>query len=79
VRLFSDSAYLVNAFNKGWLQKWQRNGWRNSSKKPVENQDLWRDLARLSSLHDVEYLKVPGHAGNAANELAHTLVQRELG
>jgi ribonuclease HI len=78
VRLFSDSAYLVNAFEKGWVSKWEHNGWRNAKKKPVENQDLWRELVKVSRLHDVEWVKVAGHAGIPANERCHALVQREL-
>jgi ribonuclease HI len=78
VRLFSDSAYLVNAFKEGWIFNWERNGWRKSNRKPVENQDLWQELLKLSRRHDVQFVKVPGHAGNPGNELAHALVQREL-
>ena len=44
VRVQSDSAYVVNAHGKGWIENWQRNGWRTAAKKPVENQDLWRAL-----------------------------------
>ena len=42
VTLYSDSAYLVNAFKQNWIDGWQRNGWKTASKKPVENQDLWK-------------------------------------
>ncbi len=44
VRLFSDSAYLINCMNEGWYLNWERNGWKNSTKKPVENRELWREL-----------------------------------
>lgn len=67
VRLYCDSAYLVNAFNNGWLTKWQMNGWINSRKEPVENRDLWEKLLELSSIHDIIWEKVKGHADNKYN------------
>jgi len=67
VQLYSDSAYLVNAFNKGWLRKWQANGWLTSRKEPVENQDLWRMLLNLSADHEIDWIKVKGHSDNEYN------------
>lgn len=78
VRVHSDSAYLVNAFEMGWIDKWQGNGWKTSRKKPVENQDLWRELLDLTTFHDVEWVKVPGHAGVPGNERANSLVQMAM-
>lgn len=73
VRLHTDSAYLHNAFTKGWLDKWRRNGWKTSSKKPVENQDLWEALVEVSSRHEVTWVKVKGHADNELNNLVDEL------
>ena len=67
VRLHSDSAYLINAFNKGWIKKWQSNGWCTSKKEPVENQDLWQELIAQSAIHEIEWIKVKGHAENEYN------------
>jgi len=67
VRLYSDSSYLVNAFNNGWLQNWQNNGWKNSRKDPVENRELWEELLELSKVHDISWIKVKGHADNIYN------------
>jgi ribonuclease HI len=67
VRLSSDSAYLINGFNSGWLANWERNGWKNSRKDPVENRDLWEELLGLSRIHDIKWLKVKGHADNEYN------------
>ncbi|MCF6094595.1 ribonuclease HI [Microaerobacter geothermalis] len=67
VKLYSDSAYLVNCFRQGWYKNWQRNGWLNSKKEPVENQDLWKELLKLSTYHQVEFIKVKGHADNKWN------------
>lgn len=67
VRLHTDSAYLHRAFTDGWLGRWQQNGWKTASKKPVENQDLWRRLLEVSREHDVEWVKVKGHASDEMN------------
>jgi len=67
VKLSSDSAYLINGFNNGWLDNWQKNGWKNSRKEPVENRDLWERLLELSRIHDIQWLKVKGHADNKYN------------
>lgn len=80
VRIYSDSAYLVNAFRQGWLERWQKNGWLTAKKEPVENQDLWRELLRLTQQHQVEWHKVKGHSDNQYNnrcdELARAAVAR---
>lgn len=78
VRLFSDSAYLINGMNQQWHLKWEKNGWKNAKKKPVENPDLWKELVRLSGQHTVEWKKVKGHAGIGANERCDALVRREM-
>lgn len=75
IRLHSDSAYLVNAFLQNWLRNWQRNGWVNSQKKPVENQDLWRELLAVSRPHEVEWIKVKGHADNPHNNRCDELAR----
>lgn len=67
VTLYSDSSYLINAFEKHWLDNWQRNGWKTSSKSPVENQDLWKLLLLHVKNHRVRFVKVKGHSDNAYN------------
>ncbi len=67
VKLYSDSAYLVNAFQQKWLDNWQKRNWVKSDKKPVENQDLWKELLRLTGVHVVTWIKVKGHANNKEN------------
>ncbi|MGZ0052224.1 ribonuclease HI [Brevibacillus gelatini] len=67
VTLYSDSAYLVNCFKQGWYKGWLKNGWKNSKGQQVENQDLWKELLRLMEIHQVEYVKVKGHADNKWN------------
>ena len=73
VTLHTDSKYVQGGFTQGWLEKWQRNGWRTSAKKPVENQDLWRELLELSALHTVEWRWVPGHADCEGNNRCDAL------
>ena len=69
VKLYSDSAYLVNAFNQGWLKNWQRNGWKTAKKEPVINQDLWQRLLELSEAHIITWIKVKGHSDNEFNNI----------
>lgn len=78
VRLHSDSAYLINGMNQQWYLRWERNGWKNAKRKPVENSDLWRELVELSRYHSVEWRKVKGHAGIGANERCDALVRFEI-
>jgi ribonuclease HI len=73
VRVLCDSAYVVNAHRKGWLETWQRNGWRTASKKPVENQDLWQELLAAEAPHEITWELVKGHAGHELNERADAL------
>jgi ribonuclease HI len=78
VLLHSDSAYLVNAFNQHWLDKWQRNGWLNSQKQPVENKDLWERLLELSAKHRIEWIKVQGHTDNLLNNRCDRLAREAV-
>lgn len=67
VNLHTDSQYLRNAFSKGWLKKWQANGWQTASKKPVLNKDLWQRLIELNGIHQIHWVWVRGHADNPLN------------
>lgn len=67
VKLYSDSAYLVNTYNNKWVENWKKNGWKNASKEPVKNVDLWEEIERLLGIHKVEFIKVKGHADNKYN------------
>jgi len=70
VDLYSDSKYVVDAFNKGWLRSWQKNGWKKKDKKPVLNPDLWKMVVELikDKEHQVRFIWVKGHANNPENE-----------
>jgi ribonuclease HI len=73
VAIVTDSAYVEKAFTQGWLAKWQRNGWKTSARKPVENQDLWQALLAAAEPHQVRFERVKGHAGIELNERADQL------
>ena len=75
IDVYSDSAYLVNCMHEQWYANWQKNGWRNSKKQPVENQDLWKKLLRLIDTRPIHFHKVTGHAGVRLNERADQLAQ----
>ena len=75
VTLYSDSAYLCNAINQGWLVNWQRNGFLKKDKKPVENVDLWKSLLIQMEKHRISFVKVKGHADNAYNNRCDALAR----
>ncbi len=78
VRLYSDSAYVVNGFRQGWVDNWKKNGWVNSKKQPVENQDLWKALLHFMDTHQVEYIKVKGHSDNEFNNHCDHLAREAI-
>ena len=78
VRLVSDSAYLINGFSQKWLDKWQKNGWQTSKKTPVENQELWKALLVQSQKHNIDWVKIKGHAGNPENERCDELARQAI-
>jgi len=79
VKLHSDSAYLVNCFKQGWMDRWQLSGWLSSKGEPVENRDLWQQLLELSSERSIEWVKVKGHGTNRHNRRADKLAREAIG
>lgn len=78
VELYSDSAYLINGFEKFWVKSWKRNGWINSSKEEVKNSDLWMELDRLNSIHKIKWIKVKGHSDNEYNNRCDKMATDEV-
>ena len=78
VRVYSDSAYLVNAFRQHWLENWVRRDWIKSDKKPVENRDLWEEILRQTKIHHIEWIKVKGHADSPLNNRCDELATGEI-
>ena len=73
VTLVTDSRYVHDAIEKRWLASWQKKGWVNAEKKPVKNQDLWRQLIPLLAKHRIQFSWVRGHTGNPENERCDAL------
>ncbi|NTU97647.1 MAG: ribonuclease HI [Chlorobiaceae bacterium] len=78
VKLYSDSSYLVNAMNEGWLKRWTANNWKTAAKKNVENIDLWKNILKLITLHDVTFHKVKGHSDNPYNNRCDALAREAI-
>ena len=78
VKIYSDSAYVVSAFNQGWIRNWQRNGWQNAAKDPVSNRDLWEKLLEAARPHQIQWIKVKGHADNKLNNRCDQLAVAEI-
>lgn len=78
VKLYSDSAYAINALNEGWVNSWKNSGWRTADKKEVKNVDLWKDLMLKVSKHNVEFIKVKGHADNEYNNMCDKVARDEI-
>ena len=68
VELYSDSKYLVDAFNKNWVSGWLKKGWKKADGKPVKNVDLWQELLQAKAPHEVHFIWVKGQDGHAMNE-----------
>ena len=77
VDLYSDSAYLINAFNQHWLRGWQNNNWCKSDKSPVLNADLWQELLSCAAKHQVSWKKVQAHVGHVYNERCDSMAKAE--
>jgi len=73
VTLYSDSQYLVKAFNEKWLEGWIKKGWKRGKNEPVKNVDLWKRLLCAMEPHQVEFIWVKGHAGHPQNERCDVL------
>ncbi|HBW58486.1 MAG TPA: ribonuclease HI [Oscillatoriales bacterium UBA8482] len=73
VNLYTDSRYIVDAINKGWAKKWQKNNWKRSQKESAKNPDLWERLLKISEQHQVQFLWVKGHSGDEENECCDRL------
>ena len=75
VEVYTDSQYVQKGVSE-WLAGWKKNGWKTAAKKPVKNDDLWRDLDALLSSHELSWHWVKGHAGHVENERADGLANQ---
>ena len=77
VNVFSDSQYVVDAFNQGWIFNWVDNNWRTAGKKEVKNVDLWLQLLNLYNEHEITFIKVKGHSDNEYNNRCDKIAVNE--
>jgi len=75
ITIYSDSKYVIQGITE-WIHAWKKKGWKNYSKKPVANRELWQELDSLNSKHEVTWQWVKGHAGHPGNERADALARR---
>lgn len=78
VEIYSDSAYVVNAFLQDWISYWLMSGWRTKGKKPVQNVELWQRLLNVCAKHKITWNKVKGHADNELNNRCDALAVSEI-
>lgn len=78
VKIYSDSAYAVEAFNKNWIDNWKNNDWKTAEKKEVKNRDLWNDLLIKIKKHSVKFIKVKGHSDNEFNNRCDELAKNAI-
>jgi ribonuclease HI len=74
VTIHTDSRYVMDGLTQ-WMPKWKKNGWKTADKKPVKNEDLWRELDVLCAKHDLKWRWVRGHSGHPENERADALAR----
>lgn len=77
VTLTTDSKYVCDAINKGWVYSWKKNNWKKSDKKPALNVDLWEEMLKQLDIHEVEFVWVKGHNGHKYNEICDKLAVEE--
>ena len=78
VELYSDSAYLVNGFSQGWIYNWQKNNWQTSNKEPVKNKEIWKEIYKMSQIHNLQVIKEKGHADNEFNNRCDELARNAI-
>lgn len=79
IEIYSDSAYVVNAFSQGWIYNWIKKNWQTSNKEPVKNKELWQELYALVQKHNVKFIKVKGHSDNKFNNRCDELARKAIG
>jgi len=77
VKVYTDSIYVMKGITT-WIHDWKKRGWRTADKKPVKNEDLWRELEALAAKHEIKWHWVKGHAGHPENERADALANKGI-
>ena len=78
VDLYSDSAYLVNCFDKGWIYNWNKNNWQTANKEPVKNKEIWEAIYKMTKVHKIKFIKVKGHSDNEFNNRCDEMARNAI-
>lgn len=78
IKIYSDSAYVVNAFKQGWIYNWLKKGWKTADGSPVKNKELWEILYNFTKTHEIEFIKVKGHSDNEFNNRCDELAREAI-
>ena len=78
IKLYSDSAYVVNAFLQGWIYNWVKKNWKTADNSPVKNKELWEELYGFTKIHEIEFIKVKGHSDNEYNNRCDELARAAI-
>lgn len=78
IKIYSDSAYVVNAFLQGWIYNWLKKGWKTADGNPVKNKELWEELYNFTKVHEIEFIKVKGHSDNEFNNRCDELARNAI-
>lgn len=78
IKIYSDSAYVVNGFLQGWIYNWIMKGWKTADGKPVKNKELWEELYNFTKIHKIEFIKVKGHSDNEFNNRCDELARNAI-
>ena len=78
IKVYSDSAYVINGFTQGWIYNWMKKNWKTADGSPVKNKDLWQTLYQFTQVHKIEFIKVKGHSDNAYNNRCDELARKAI-
>lgn len=78
VTVYSDSAYLINAFNQGWIDSWKSNNWTRGKNEEIKNLELWQSLYEMNKKHNIKWVKVKGHSDNEYNNRCDRLANKAI-
>lgn len=78
IKIYSDSAYVVNGFLQGWIYNWIKKSWRTADGSPVKNKELWEELYNFTKVHKIEFIKVKGHSDNEFNNRCDELARNAI-
>ena len=78
IKIYSDSAYVVNAFLQGWIYNWIKKGWKTADGSLVKNKELWQCLYEFTKTHEIEFIKVKGHSDNEYNNRCDELAREAI-